>query len=218
MSVIFPAVTGMAGDMPGRFGTALGIGRRIDKNAPFAGRRRGLSNVPREGMPAQGRGNGKAYQVAGTGGVLPAMIDTTRLCSPSRACTSCAAAMANCGLTATARTIDPGRPHVGARGAAAPLGRGAGQPGEGLGGGEHRPVPHAGHLRKPYRHRRLCHRYTYFPPTRTTISSRCQREPGFGRRLRRVRAMSGPNFTTQRRTVSSDTSTPRSVSNSWISR
>jgi len=42
----------------------------------------------------------------------------------------------------------------------------------------------------------------HLPAIRTTISSRCQRGLGFRRSRRRLRAMAGPNFSTQRRTVS----------------
>jgi hypothetical protein len=41
-----------------------------------------------------------------------------------------------------------------------------------------------------------------FPAIRTTISSRCHRALGRGRPCRSLRAISGPNFSTQRRTVS----------------
>jgi hypothetical protein len=40
------------------------------------------------------------------------------------------------------------------------------------------------------------------PAIRTTISSRCHRALGRGRPCRSLRAISGPNFSTQRRTVS----------------
>jgi len=46
------------------------------------------------------------------------------------------------------------------------------------------------------------HRYMRFPPIRTTISSRCHLPLGRGRPCRSLRAISGPNFNTQRRTVS----------------
>jgi hypothetical protein len=43
------------------------------------------------------------------------------------------------------------------------------------------------------------HRYIRSPAIRTTISSRCQRLLGRGRRLRSRRAITGPNFSTQLR-------------------
>ena len=46
------------------------------------------------------------------------------------------------------------------------------------------------------------HRYIRSPAIRTTISSRCQRSLGRGRRPHSRRAITGPNFSTQRRTVS----------------
>jgi hypothetical protein len=46
------------------------------------------------------------------------------------------------------------------------------------------------------------HRYIRFLAMRTTISSRCHRALGRGRPSRSLRAISGPNFRTQRRTVS----------------
>ena len=51
-----------------------------------------------------------------------------------------------------------------------------------------------------------------------TISSRCQRALGRGRLLRRLRAISRPNFRNQRRTVSFEMSMPRSASRSSTSR
>src|SRR6516162_5562110 len=61
------------------------------------------------------------------------------------------------------------------------------------------------------------HRYIRFPAIRTTISSRCHRALGRGRPCRSLRAISGPNFSTQRRTVSYETSSPRSASSSSTS-
>ena len=46
------------------------------------------------------------------------------------------------------------------------------------------------------------HRYIRSPAIRTTISSRCQQSLGRGRYWRSRRAITGPNFSTQRRTVS----------------
>jgi hypothetical protein len=46
------------------------------------------------------------------------------------------------------------------------------------------------------------HRYIRFPAIRTTISSRCHCALGRGRPCRSLRAIRGPNFSTQRRTVS----------------
>lgn len=46
------------------------------------------------------------------------------------------------------------------------------------------------------------HKYMSRPLTLITISPKCQRGLGFGRRRRKLPAMAGPNFTTQRRTVS----------------
>ena len=46
------------------------------------------------------------------------------------------------------------------------------------------------------------HRYIRLPAMRTTISSRCHRSLGRGRRWCSRRAKKGPNFRTQRRTVS----------------
>jgi len=62
------------------------------------------------------------------------------------------------------------------------------------------------------------HRYIRLPPMRTTISSRCHRELGRGRRRRSRRANAGPNFSTQRQMVSYETSGPRCASNSSTSR
>src|SRR5216683_1192054 len=45
------------------------------------------------------------------------------------------------------------------------------------------------------------HRYIRLPAIRTTISSRCHRSLGRGRHRRSFRAIPGPNFRTQRRTV-----------------
>src|SRR5215471_5034104 len=56
------------------------------------------------------------------------------------------------------------------------------------------------------------------PAIRSTISSKCQRSLGRGRRWRSRRAIAGPNFSTQRRTVSWEISSPRSASNSSTSR
>src|ERR1700759_2475323 len=53
------------------------------------------------------------------------------------------------------------------------------------------------------------HKYIRFPAIRTTISSRCHCALGRGRPCRRFRAISGPNL---RRTVSQETSSPRSAS------
>jgi hypothetical protein len=49
------------------------------------------------------------------------------------------------------------------------------------------------------------------PAIRTTISSRCHRSLGRARRCRSFLAIIGPNFSTQRRTVSYETSSPRSA-------
>ena len=57
-----------------------------------------------------------------------------------------------------------------------------------------------------------------FGAIRTTISSRCHRALGRGRPCRSLRAISGPNFSTQRRTVSYETSIPRSARSSSTSR
>jgi hypothetical protein len=46
------------------------------------------------------------------------------------------------------------------------------------------------------------HRYIRSPAIRTTISSRCQRLLGRGLHHRSRRAITGPNFSTQHRTVS----------------
>src|SRR5215469_15270698 len=62
------------------------------------------------------------------------------------------------------------------------------------------------------------HRYIRSPAMRTTISSKCQLSLGRGRRWRSRRATVGPNFRTQRRTVSYEMSSPRSVRNSSTSR
>src|SRR5438477_7843656 len=62
------------------------------------------------------------------------------------------------------------------------------------------------------------HRYIRLPAIRTTISSRCHRALGRGRPCRSLRAISGPNFSTQRRTVLYETSSPRSASSSSTSR
>src|SRR6202030_3077825 len=51
-------------------------------------------------------------------------------------------------------------------------------------------------------------RYIRLPAIRTTISSRCQRSLGRGRRRRSRRAIPGPNFSTQRRTVSQENVEP----------
>jgi hypothetical protein len=48
----------------------------------------------------------------------------------------------------------------------------------------------------------LGHRYIRLPAIRTIISSRCHRSLGRGRRRRNRRAITGPNFSTQLRTVS----------------
>ena len=56
------------------------------------------------------------------------------------------------------------------------------------------------------------------PAIATAISSRCQRDVGRGRRRRSSRANTGPNFKTHRRTVSWETSRPRSASRSSTSR
>ena len=45
-------------------------------------------------------------------------------------------------------------------------------------------------------------RYVRLPAMRTTISSKCQRSLGRGRRWRSRHAIAGPNFSTHRRTVS----------------
>src|ERR687884_117734 len=47
--------------------------------------------------------------------------------------------------------------------------------------------------------------------TETIISSKCQMSEAPGRSRRRLRAKTGPNFRTRRRTVSSLASTPRSA-------
>src|SRR5262249_9310976 len=60
--------------------------------------------------------------------------------------------------------------------------------------------------------------YIRSPAIRTTISSKCQRSLGQGRRWRSRRAIAGPNFSTQRRTVSYEISSPRSASSSSTSR
>ena len=62
------------------------------------------------------------------------------------------------------------------------------------------------------------HRYIRFPRTEMNISSRCHRQSGLGRRRRILRADAGPNFNTQRRFNSHDTSRPHSASRSSISR
>src|ERR1700741_2061061 len=62
------------------------------------------------------------------------------------------------------------------------------------------------------------HRYSRSPAMRTTISSKCQRSLGRGRPWRRRRAIAGPNFSTQRRTVSYEMSSPRSARSSSTSR
>ena len=46
------------------------------------------------------------------------------------------------------------------------------------------------------------HRYIRLPAIRTTISSRCHRSLGRGRTCRSRRAIIGPNFSTQLRTLS----------------
>src|SRR5215207_8325669 len=52
------------------------------------------------------------------------------------------------------------------------------------------------------------HSHRRVPPITTAISSRCHCVLGLGRSRRRLRAKAGPNFRTQRRTVSYDTSSP----------
>ena len=61
-------------------------------------------------------------------------------------------------------------------------------------------------------------RYSRSPVMRTTISSKCERSLGRGRRWRSRRGIAGPNFSTQRRTVSYDMSSPRSARSSSTSR
>jgi hypothetical protein len=53
-----------------------------------------------------------------------------------------------------------------------------------------------------------CHSQNCRPAIITTISSRCHRDVGRGRRRRSSRAIIGPNFNTHRRTVSYETAIP----------
>jgi len=62
------------------------------------------------------------------------------------------------------------------------------------------------------------HNYIRRPAIRTTISSRCHRSLGREQRCRSLAAIVGPNFSTQRRTVSHETSRPRSARSSSTSR
>ena len=62
------------------------------------------------------------------------------------------------------------------------------------------------------------HRYIQRPPIETYISSRCHCGCARGRPCRNPLAIGGPNLFTPRRTVSYDTSTPRSAMSSSTSR